>query len=120
MKKEKNNGFINLKTDTVGIGKNHTPKEEPKQLTDLEIAIKLEEIGLEEPKKETAIEWLVQKYIENSILNIDDFQQAKEMEKQQIIDAHIKGHNAPSSTIKNWDAEQYYNETYNNENTNNN
>ncbi len=37
---------------------------------------------------------------------------ALEMEKQQIIDAHIKGHNAPSSTIKNYDAEQYYNEQY--------
>ena len=34
-------------------------------------------------KKETAIEWLVQKYIENSILNIDDFQQANEMFEQQ-------------------------------------
>jgi hypothetical protein len=34
------------------------------------------------------------------------------MEKEQILDAHIKGHNAPSSTIKNWDAEQYYNQTF--------
>jgi hypothetical protein len=39
--------------------------------------------------------------------------QAEKMEKRQIIDAHIKGHNAPSSTIKNHDAEQYYNERFN-------
>jgi hypothetical protein len=38
------------------------------------------------------------------------------MEKEQILDAHIKGHNAPSSTLKHYDAEQYYNETYNNKN----
>jgi len=34
------------------------------------------------------------------------------MHKAEIIDAHIQGHNAPSSTIKNFDAKQYYNETY--------
>jgi hypothetical protein len=44
------------------------------------------------------------------------FQTAVELEKQQIIDAHIKGHNAPSSTIKHFDAEQYYNETYGGQN----
>lgn len=38
--------------------------------------------------------------------------QSKEMEKEQIIEAHIKGHDAPSSTLKHYDAEQYYNETY--------
>jgi hypothetical protein len=35
-----------------------------------------------------------------------------EKEKQQIIDGHIHGHNAPSSTLKNFDAKQYYNETF--------
>jgi disulfide oxidoreductase YuzD len=69
-------------------------------------------------KKETAVEWLVEKL--NLKYGNDDFiiafineiEKAKEIEKQQIIDAHIKGHNAPSSTIKHFDAEQYYNETY--------
>ena len=42
-------------------------------------------------------------------------EQAKEMEKEQILDAHIKGHNAPSSTLKHYDAEQYYNETFKSE-----
>jgi hypothetical protein len=42
----------------------------------------------------------------------DRLKLALELEKQQIIDAHIHGHNASSSTLKNFDAEQYYNETY--------
>jgi hypothetical protein len=71
--------------------------------------------------KQTAVEWLLKDLIERDLIKKDDyiksfvnssFEQAKEMEKQQIIDAHIKGHNAPSSTIKNYDAEQYYNEQY--------
>jgi len=70
----------------------------------------------------TAVEWLLRDLIERDLIKKDDyiksfvnssFKQAKEMEKQQIIDAHIKGHNAPSSTIKNYDAEQYYNEQFN-------
>ena len=69
--------------------------------------------------KQTAIEWLynnLKSHFEHDgdlleVVNFS-FEQAKEMEKQQIIDAHIKGHNAPSSTIKNYDAEQYYNETF--------
>ena len=60
----------------------------------------------------------------NEQLNLNEFQlefnkeyqQAKEMHKAEIIDAHINGHNAPSSTIKNFDAEQYYKETYDKKN----
>jgi hypothetical protein len=66
--------------------------------------------------KQTAVEWLVEQLFElrNPTLNqIEIMKQAEKMEKQQIIDAHIKGHNAPSSTIKNYDAEQYYNEQFN-------
>jgi hypothetical protein len=66
--------------------------------------------------KQTAIEFLMDKLFDPTFDNkkqIEWFEQAKEMEKQQIIDAHIKGHNAPSSTIKNYDAEQYYNEQFN-------
>ena len=64
----------------------------------------------------TSIEWLEEKIF---IIGVDflseEFEfikQAKEMHKQEIIDAHINGHNAPSSTIKNFDAEQYYQETF--------
>ena len=60
----------------------------------------------------TAVEWLKNQfqYTDKKL-----FDQALEMEKQQIIDAHIHGHNASSSTLKNFDAEQYYLETYKNE-----
>jgi hypothetical protein len=37
----------------------------------------------------------------------------KKIEKEQIIDSHIHGHNASSSTIKKYDAEQYYKEIFN-------
>jgi len=84
---------------------------------------------MENNKSVTAVEWLIEQLTEvdyncinktflqsnNSLAGYkmrELFEQAKEMEKQQIIDAHIKGHNAPSSTIKNYDAEQYYNETF--------
>ena len=70
----------------------------------------------------TAVEFLVKEFSDmlgpldikpmQDLLLVDAIKRAKEMEKEQILDAHIKGHNAPSSTIKNWDAEQYYNETF--------
>jgi CRISPR/Cas system endoribonuclease Cas6 (RAMP superfamily) len=85
-----------------------------------------------ENKSVTAVEFLIQKTSDNIIKNrFDDklsewqegynvaledviklLNQALEMEWQQIIDAHVTGHNASSSTIKQHDAEQYYNETY--------
>ena len=70
--------------------------------------------------KQTAVEWIELKLNSVkptdfcSIETIKDWvNQAKAMEKEQIINAHIKGHYAPSSTLKYHDAEQYYNETYN-------
>jgi hypothetical protein len=70
----------------------------------------------------TAVEFLVKEFSDmlgpldikpmQDLLLVDAIKRAIEMEKEQILDAHIKGHNAPSSTIKNWDAEQYYNETF--------
>ena len=71
----------------------------------------------------TATQWLIQQLLSVGRLQIEKndyvlniIEQAKEIEKIQIIDAHVVGHNAPSSTIKNWDAEQYFNETYKNTN----
>ena len=66
--------------------------------------------------KQTAVEYLVDQLFPKA-LSIEQYhhiEQAKEMEKQQIIDAHVAGHNAPSSTIKHFDAEQYYKETFKN------
>ena len=62
-------------------------------------------------KKNTAVEFLLEKFkSQNTLLFADDWEQAKEMEKQQIIDAYWEG-------CSNWDsekeAEQYYNETFN-------
>ena len=69
-----------------------------------------------ENKSVTAVEFLIQQILKHDKSFIEfynaEIQQAKEMEKQQIIDAHVTGHNASSSTIKQHDAEQYYNETY--------
>ena len=68
--------------------------------------------------KQTAVDWLIKQLHPTISIRLSDayieelIEKAKEMEKQQIIDAHIKGHNAPSSTIKNYDAEQYYNKQY--------
>jgi hypothetical protein len=93
----------------------------PKQLTDLEIAIKLEEIEREETKQQTALEWLEDclteqypngKFVWNTRADIEAlFKQAKEMEKEQIIDACEKFGNLNGVDIK--DYEQYYKEKFN-------
>ena len=61
------------------------PKEEPKQLTDLEIAIKLEEIQREEPKQETIRE-VVKRYYED---NIDESNIPREHYEWEIQDLMI-------------------------------
>jgi hypothetical protein len=60
----------------------------------------------------TAIEWLYNKMYEHKgIITIEEFEQAKEMEKQQIMNAFDEGHVA----TWNEEAEQYYNETFKSE-----
>ena len=64
--------------------------------------------------KQTAVEWLLNElirvgYFEDIKPNIT-FEQAKEMEKQQIIDARVK-----KPLESEWlEAEQYYNEQFKN------
>jgi N-acetyl-anhydromuramyl-L-alanine amidase AmpD len=41
--------------------------------------------------KQTAVEWLVEQYA-NENYGIEVYKQAKEMEKEQIIDAYNKGY----------------------------
>jgi hypothetical protein len=69
-------------------------------------------------KQQTAVEWLENKLAENLAKIIIDkdhilieklFEQAKEMEKEQIIDAHNAGKNI---LPPNESGQQYYNETY--------
>jgi hypothetical protein len=66
--------------------------------------------------KQTAVEWLEFRYKNNVNLMDYDFDQAKEMEKQQIIDAFGVGCQVESTRLIGYQgmAEQYYNETFKN------
>jgi uncharacterized protein (DUF3084 family) len=56
--------------------------------------------------EKTAVEFLLEKYIESGVITLDNINQALEMEKQQIIDA-------VQSYAPEWiDAEKYYQETF--------
>jgi hypothetical protein len=66
-------------------------------------------------KLQTSIEWLQQKYdnCPESFLTDDDFEQAKEMHKQEIKEAYIKGreeHYLDYYPQKH--SEEYYQETF--------
>ena len=68
--------------------------------------------------KQTAVEWLViqlHTHWENEDVNFEKLiEQAKEMEKEQIIDAFVEcwKANMPDGFDCKLDAEQYYNETF--------
>jgi hypothetical protein len=65
--------------------------------------------------KQTAVEFLVAHLIEYGFdlsAHKLEIEQAKEMEKQQIIEAHAVGRIKECSGI-NTDGEHYYNETFN-------
>ena len=63
--------------------------------------------------KQTAVEWLYELSKERE-LDKFDLEQAKEMEKKQIIEAFWNGDNTDCTSEQNIKdfAEQYYNETY--------
>ena len=63
--------------------------------------------------KQTAVDYLFNELIANPGNFIKAYKQAKEMEKEQIIDAYLAGY---SATENQGDSEQYYNETYKNKN----
>ena len=67
--------------------------------------------------KQTAVEWLYDRFLyAGYAVNSEWLKQAKEMEKEQIIDAHIEGQRVfdkyPHTQWTNDQAEQYYNETF--------
>jgi len=66
--------------------------------------------------KQTAVEWLWDNWKDkcNSFEDLVSlFEQAKEMEKEQIKDAHIEGfYSPPFRKSRNGEAEEYYNETF--------
>jgi hypothetical protein len=76
--------------------------------------------------KQTAVEWLVEEFKEkltgNNLPNwvLDVIQQAKEMEKEQIIDSYRDGRSDQQSDrpskFYNRMAEQYYKETFKQQN----
>ena len=75
--------------------------------------------------QKTAVEWLIEQVnseqyqtaFGQTYISIDLIEQAKQMEKEQIEDAHIEGQRVfdkhPHTQWTNDQAEQYYNETYN-------
>ena len=66
--------------------------------------------------KQTAVEWLEEQINGNELFYIDDlFEQAKELEKQQIIDAHgdkLKQSGGTSNFEYWFTGEDYYNKTF--------
>jgi hypothetical protein len=69
-------------------------------------------------KQQTAVEFIeyqvLHKRITDYFLLREMIKQAKEMEKEQIIDAHLTGLIHPLEMEATKQAEQYYNETFNN------
>ena len=68
--------------------------------------------------KQTAVEWLVDELIlEGFYVPKGIYDKAKEMEKEQIIDAFVECWklNVPDGIECKLDAEQYYNETFKSE-----
>ena len=64
--------------------------------------------------KQTAVEWLIEKLDQNFDYVADTLiEQAKEMEKEQIINAFKEGNLYHGWALKH-EPEQYYNETYKN------
>jgi hypothetical protein len=62
-------------------------------------------------KQQTAVEWLWE-IAYNRELTVEDWKQAKEMEKEQILEAFWNGDNTDCASEQILGALQYYNETY--------
>ena len=60
-------------------------------------------------KKQTAVDWLLNDYVNKGLITIEAIEQAKKIEKQQIIDALRDGYSFLGDS---YDNEQYYKETY--------
>jgi hypothetical protein len=64
--------------------------------------------------KQTAVEWLVKIYLQTGKIDSFDINQAKEMEKEQIIDAFVDSRILSITNNCN-NGKQYYNETFKSE-----
>jgi hypothetical protein len=70
--------------------------------------------------KQTAVEWLVEKLKENGVdfwqEEIEMIEEAKEMEKEQIMNAHIAGfYSEPFGKSRTGEAKHYYKTTFKSE-----
>ena len=67
--------------------------------------------------KQTAVEWLMEEYINGLSINLQIMKKALEMEKEQIKDAFVECWklNVPDGIECKLDAEQYYNKTFKSE-----
>ena len=70
--------------------------------------------------KHTAVEWLIEEYINGAVINIQIMKKALEMEKEQIIDAFFEGKNdgilmERYSDYEHMTPDEYYNETFKSE-----
>jgi hypothetical protein len=67
-------------------------------------------------KEQTAVEWLYEEFTKTNYLTEDEFymkfNQAKEMEKEQISIAYKEGWNCPHGEGFPETGEQYYKQTY--------
>jgi hypothetical protein len=54
----------------------------------------------------TAVEWLLEQYVNKGIITIEDIEQANKMFEEQVIDAYETSH------ISMMTAKQYYKETF--------
>ena len=64
------------------------------------------------PKKQTAVQWLVEKLMKGDFVNNPDelIEQAKAMEKEQIVDAYTDGYSDSDNKLS--FNKQYYIENY--------
>ena len=68
--------------------------------------------------KKTAVEWLYETLWKQTDFSLPNniLEQAKEMEKKQIIDAHIDGfYSPPFGKSRNGEANDYYDKTFKSE-----
>lgn len=61
---------------------------------------------------QTAVQWLEDRYRPKGYITAEEFEQAKEIEKEQIINSHLTGLIHPLEMEATKQAEQYFNETY--------
>ena len=129
--------WVEVVDDTLTVGemyklplgvRNHKykiiiPKEEQKQNL-IDMMQDDEKLGLYDKPKQTAVEWLIQElrgtddkgdFIFQGVINSELIEQAKEMEKHQIIEAH-GNQTKKSAGVTNYlytlTGEKYYNETF--------